>query len=243
MLPTGRPPGDTESDRVYRVLRDEILRGVLAPGEPLLEVELMDRLACGRTPLREAVRLLVTDGLVEVATRRGTYVTQVDIQDCEMLVDLRIAVERLLASSVVRYATPRQIAGLGEFIGAVEAGDSDVDDLDFDAGFHDRILAMSANRYITAVYWRLVGESMRLLQAVNAPLEPVDQLLPEFRAAHQAIIARDSTALEAALISHINSFVRGFDRGLSLMPGAVRATAPDGPDTSWARSERRSIPV
>ncbi len=219
MLPTGKPPALTESDRVYRQLRDLILRGKLAAGEALDESALMVQMACGRTPLREAVRNLVNDGLVEVVTRRGTYVTQVNLFDSGDLLDLRVAVERVLARSIVKSASVAQIAELSEFIES--AGVDSVDEVDFDAGFHDRLLAMSGNVYVTSIYWRLVGESMRLLAAVNAPYAPVAELLPEFRAAYAAIAARDAEALESALVDHVESFVRGFGRGMANLPAAM----------------------
>jgi DNA-binding GntR family transcriptional regulator len=52
MLPSGHTLSDTESDRAYRQLREAILRGELAPGQALVEADLMRALSVGRTPLR-----------------------------------------------------------------------------------------------------------------------------------------------------------------------------------------------
>ncbi|MBU2666187.1 GntR family transcriptional regulator [Actinoplanes bogorensis] len=225
MLPTGHPLGPTESDRAYRQLRDLILRGQLAAGTSLVEADLMERLAVGRTPLREAIRGLAGDGLVEVIGRRGTYVTHVDVRNCAPLLDLRLAVERAVAASVSANARPAHIRELGEFLD----DPSSLDDLDFDAGFHDRILLMCANPYITPIYWRLVAESMRLLAAVQAPLEPVRELLPEFRRAHQALVDRDAAALEDALITHVMTFQSRFNAALTGLPAAIRSAAMSTP--------------
>jgi DNA-binding GntR family transcriptional regulator len=222
-LPTGTRSVGTESDRAYQELRDAILRGRLAPGAALVEAELMASVGVGRTPLREAVRLLVTDGLVEVVTRRGTYVTRVDLNACAALLDVRLTVERLVARSVVAHASAAQVAELGRFVDEGAAAlDGSGDDLGFDAGFHDRLLAMAANPYLGPMYWRLVGESMRLLNAVGAPLEPVAELVPEFRRAQRAMVARDADALEAALVDHVGSFQRRFDAALSGLSAAMR---------------------
>ncbi|MBM2615692.1 GntR family transcriptional regulator [Actinoplanes sp. LDG1-06] len=224
MLPTGHPLGQTESDRAYRKLRDLILRGRLAPGSSLVEADLMESLAVGRTPLREAIRALAGDGLVEVIGRRGTYVTHVDVRNCGPLLDLRLAVERVVAASVAANARPGDVKELGDFLDAAGSGAS-ADDLDFDAGFHDRLLLMCANPYITPIYWRLVAESMRLLAAVGAPLEPVRELLPEFRRAHQALLDGDAAALEDALVTHVMTFRTRFEAALGALPAAIRSAA------------------
>ena len=80
------------SDRAYRTLRTEILDGVLEPGTVLQEVEQSVRLGVSRTPVREALRQLAADGLVE-ANGRGTIVTAVSSDDIVSLYELREALE------------------------------------------------------------------------------------------------------------------------------------------------------
>jgi DNA-binding GntR family transcriptional regulator len=226
MLPSGHTLSDTESDRAYRQLREAILRGELAPGQALVEADLMRALSVGRTPLREAVRTLVLDGLVEVITRRGTYVTQVDISDCANLLSIRAAVERVLAGSAVANASAVQVKELGDFIDRAESDHGvTLDDLTVDTGFHDRMLAMSGNPYLTPIYWRFVGESMRLLSAVGATYEPVADLVPEFRRAQRALAESDAGGLEDALLDHVRSFERRFAEALLRLPASIRSAA------------------
>ena len=81
------------SDRVYRVLRDEILEGALAPGSALAEIEQSERLGVSRTPLREALSRLQSEGLVTTKGGRGLVVAEVSLQDVEALFEIREALE------------------------------------------------------------------------------------------------------------------------------------------------------
>lgn len=69
-------PSKTLADRLREQVSDEILRGVLVPGIPLEEVELARRFDVSRTPVREAIRLLVASGLVEARPHRGAVVAR-----------------------------------------------------------------------------------------------------------------------------------------------------------------------
>ena len=68
-------------ETVCEVLRDAIRRGVLEPGERLMEVQLAEELGISRTPVREAIRKLEQEGYVIMLPRRGTYVSSVSVHD------------------------------------------------------------------------------------------------------------------------------------------------------------------
>jgi DNA-binding GntR family transcriptional regulator len=90
------------SDRAYRVLRHEILDGVLPAGAVLLEVEQSARLGVSRTPLRSAVARLVADGLVAGRSGRGFSVTEMSVQSITDLYELREALEERAAALAAR---------------------------------------------------------------------------------------------------------------------------------------------
>lgn len=91
------------SERAYRALRRDILNWDLAPGAPLAEVELSERLGVSRTPVREAVARLVADGLAAAQRGRGTVVSDVSLDDLTDMFVLRRVLEtesaRLAAGS------------------------------------------------------------------------------------------------------------------------------------------------
>ncbi len=118
----------TQADIAYAVLRDEILEGLIGPGERLVEIPLAERLGMSRTPVREAVGRLVSDGLARRLSGGGV-VAATETMD-EMLDTLRIfeVLEGLAARLAVDRASPRQIQRLrvlvGEMRTAIQAGDN-----------------------------------------------------------------------------------------------------------------------
>ncbi|MGR0321237.1 GntR family transcriptional regulator [Agromyces sp. ZXT2-3] len=88
-------------ERAYEAIRHEILDGVLGPGAVLQEVEQSVRLGVSRTPVREALRRLAADGLVE-ATGRGSIVTEISREDIVALYELREALEACAAGLAAR---------------------------------------------------------------------------------------------------------------------------------------------
>ncbi|GAA1022288.1 GntR family transcriptional regulator [Acrocarpospora pleiomorpha] len=103
------------------------MSGVFSPGDPLVEVALADRYKVSRTPIREALRKLQADGLVEQFAR-GYRVSQNSPQDILDLYDVRIALEQVAAQSAAERRTPYDLARLGRahqaLVDAVAAGDS-----------------------------------------------------------------------------------------------------------------------
>lgn len=92
-----------ESDRVYATLLDEIQRGVLSPGTVLGEVEQASRLGVSRTPVREAIGRLTSDGVAAQISPRITAVTDFDAGDIRALFEVR----RALEECTVRLAATR----------------------------------------------------------------------------------------------------------------------------------------
>ena len=94
------------SDRAYAALREQILDGRLAPGSVLGEVEQSTRLGVSRTPLREALARLTSDGLVSTHSGRGVVVTDVDLGRIRELFEVRSALEEQAARLAARRRDP-----------------------------------------------------------------------------------------------------------------------------------------
>ncbi len=96
----------------YEVLKHAIITGDIAAGERIVETDYAERLHISRTPLREALRKLERDGLVEYVPRRGVVVRAFTIQDVEEIYTIRNALELLTLPSIVQKATAEDIAAL-----------------------------------------------------------------------------------------------------------------------------------
>ncbi|MEX8056803.1 GntR family transcriptional regulator [Microbacterium sp. 16-032] len=113
------------SERAYATLLDEIQTGVLSPGTVLGEVDQSTRLGVSRTPLREALRRLASDGLVAQASARVTVVAGIDVDDIRSLFDLRRALETEAARLAARRGDRAAFRELATEFAGVDTADAD----------------------------------------------------------------------------------------------------------------------
>lgn len=138
------------SDRAYRTLLEEIQHGVLAPGEVLAEVEQATRLGVSRTPLREAISRLTTEGLVVQQSPRVTVVSPIDAEEISKLFDVRYALEATAARIAAQQPARQEFAELAEeFTSVTPAEDAD-GYYELIAQFDELIDGATANKYLTA---------------------------------------------------------------------------------------------
>ena len=97
---------------IYNRLLDEIRLGDLLPGTRLREVEIADRLGASRTPVREAIRLLESDGLVAHVPRLGATIRTLDYPEIMELYEMRSVIEGTTARLAARAASPVEIDAL-----------------------------------------------------------------------------------------------------------------------------------
>ena len=98
----------------YEVLKHAIITGDIPAGERIVETDYADRLHISRTPLREALRKLERDGLVEYVLRRGVVVRAFTIADVEEIYTIRNSLEMLTLPAIIEKATDEDIASLRE---------------------------------------------------------------------------------------------------------------------------------
>jgi len=103
-------------DVVFNTLRQAILKGELAPGERLMEIQLAEKLGVSRTPIREAIRKLELEGLVSIIPNKGAYVTGITRKDVEDIYAIRSLLEGLCARWATAYITEKQLDALEENI-------------------------------------------------------------------------------------------------------------------------------
>ena len=140
--------------RAYEALLAEIQDGTLRPGAVLGEVEQAARLGVSRTPLREALRRLAADGLVEQASPRVTVVTGIDASDIRALFAVRRALEETAARLAAQTTERSVFAALAAEFATVDAGAGPTADADayyaLIARFDAELDAAVANDYLTS---------------------------------------------------------------------------------------------
>ena len=159
-------------DVVFNTLRDAILTGKLVPGERLMENQLAEKLGVSRTPVREALRMLELENLVELVPRKGAQVLDMSEKDITNILEVRSALEGLATSLACKKMTKEDLQQLKnmevDFEKAV--ADNDVDHfVDIDEDFHDLIFAATENDKLINIFrnLRIQLYRYRMAQAKN----------------------------------------------------------------------------
>jgi DNA-binding GntR family transcriptional regulator len=150
-------------DRVVRAIRDAIIEGRLRPGEKVPESDLAQQLTVSRTPIREAIRVLEGQGLVEVNPKRGTYITMPDWADAKDALCVRSALEILAIDQAIErsseadwnYLFGKLEEILVEMAQAAASNDT-IRAIEFDIEFHATLMKASKNRHLMRS-WHAVG--------------------------------------------------------------------------------------
>jgi len=136
-------------DQVYAAVRARILSGELPRGSRLRQAALADELGVSRTPLREALRRLATEGLVELEANRGATVAEHDFADQRQSWLARRALEPGAARIAAERRDAGAIAAMRQAIAAQRAAGGDpAESYDVNRGFHLALVAASGNPYL-----------------------------------------------------------------------------------------------
>jgi DNA-binding GntR family transcriptional regulator len=117
---------DTLAEQAYNAIEELIMTATLMPNTFVSELKLSEDLGIGRTPVREALKRLEADGLVAIIPSRGIFVTEVDLKQQLMVLEVRRQLERLIAMRAARHATAAERKRFQELISLMQdAADTD----------------------------------------------------------------------------------------------------------------------
>lgn len=139
------------AEQAYEVLEEMIVTLVLPPGAQVTEGKLIEETGLGRTPIREALQRLSEAGLINIVPRQGTTVTEIDVGDQLLLLEVRRELERLIATSSARRRTPEQSEALAEMASEMRRAAATDDYLLFlrvDRSFNQCAAESAANRHL-----------------------------------------------------------------------------------------------
>lgn len=135
-------------DVVFNTLRDGILRGILEPGERLMEVHLANKLGVSRTPIREAIRKLELEGLVIMTPRKGAVVASITEEDLVDVLEVRTVLECLCVELACEKITEEELVELKVAMDRFRKGITLNDPTEIaarDVAFHDIIYTATRN--------------------------------------------------------------------------------------------------
>ena len=157
-------------DKIANFVREAIIVGKLKPGEKISEAKLADELHISRTPIREAIRMLESEGFVSIIPRRGTIVSEFSLEDLYEYFQIKACLEGFAAASVVDSLSEREFNKLKrlnkEEMAAISAGDFS-HYLRIHDDFHQIFLARTANRKLFSLIQHMGFHIRRLEKIFN----------------------------------------------------------------------------
>lgn len=193
-------------NKVFKYIKSQIINGAYGPGETLLESKLADELGVSRTPIREAIRLLEMEGLVETTTKKGAIVLGISQQDVEDIYTVRQLVEGLAARWAAERLTPAELKELQKTYELMEfyAQKHEVEEIaELDNKFHQMIYEAAGSKilYLTLRNLHQYVQIARLQSLGMQNRLPLT--LNEHHAVLQALEAKDPAKAEKAMTEHV----------------------------------------
>jgi DNA-binding GntR family transcriptional regulator len=194
------------AEAIHRHLANEIVRGVIRPGDRLIETQLCERFGCSRSPLREALRMLSADGLVTIEPRRGARVVPLSAAAVSDLFQVRVLLEGLAARLAAERRTPAQLAELERLDAAMQQAVLQHEKrqyFDLNAKFHQRIATIAGNEYLAPLHRAAADRSFLPLFLFLSGPQHLERAATEHAGILDALRKGDGEAADALMRDHI----------------------------------------
>ncbi len=193
---------------IFNTLREAIIVGELKPGERLMEVQLADKMGVSRTPVREAIRKLELEGLVEMLPRKGAHVADLSVKDIMDVLEVRSTLDGLASSLSAARITDDEIKELkhllSQFANYVEK-DNLQGLIKKDVEFHDVIYRSSRNDKLIQISNNLREQVQRFRVIYIKDYSSSKDLVREHNEIFEAITGRNPEAAMKCAQKHIKN--------------------------------------
>jgi DNA-binding GntR family transcriptional regulator len=192
-------------DDVYDELKRRIVELDFKPGQVLHEKDLAEAFSVSRTPIREALIRLESDGLVRVSRGRGAYVTEVSLQNLKESFEIRSHLAALVGRLVVVRATEEEVAAMEELLARIESETEAAALRSLDMAFHDLVNAATHNAMLAETLTRMRNQVSRVWDT-NIPAGEdhfFNGIHEEFSGLAAAVRAKDSDGVAEVLRCHL----------------------------------------
>jgi DNA-binding GntR family transcriptional regulator len=203
------------ADKAYQAIRELIVSLELAPGAVIDEPELMERLGIGRTPVREGLRRLAHERLVEVYPRRGMFVTGVDVRELARLSEVRAVLEPEAARLAAERATDLDRAAVAELLDELGAGGRDDRELmELDERIHGAVYRAAHNDLLEATLGQYYVLALRIWSMALDRQEELEEAVDAHRTLLEAIRDGDGERAAETMRAHVQNFEQAMRRML-----------------------------
>ena len=194
--------------KVFSQIENDILNGKYKPGDNLIETKLSEELGVSRTPVREAIRQLELEGLVQTIPNKGAIVKGITLQDVEDIYTIRMMIEGLAARWAAHKITDGELAELKEAVELEEFYTIKNDSehlMMFDSRFHDIIFKASKSKplmHMLRTFHHYVQRARNI--SMSSP-ERARMVLEEHRQILEAIESRNAEKAEMLTYQHVKN--------------------------------------
>jgi DNA-binding GntR family transcriptional regulator len=199
------------AERAYRTIRQKIMDGSFAPGAPLREEMLASEIGVSRTPVRDALRRLLADGLVESTRNYGTFVAEITVDDVQEVWQLRSMLEGFAARRAATRITAGELLALEALADAMEAiGGQDESRVArfhaLNAEFHTLLVRAARSRRLEGMLARVFQVPLVLLKQYRMQeLVNIDRSNRHHREIIDALRAHNAEWAGLMVSAHLNA--------------------------------------
>jgi DNA-binding GntR family transcriptional regulator len=192
--------------RVTDAVREAILQGVLSPGEQINQAQIAAKLGISRGPLREALRQLEEEGLVQSYPHKGTFVTEITPASIEEIYSIRRVLETFAVARMIEHPNPSVLRQLNDIVQEMRAASDAVDNTELnelDFLFHAAIVR-GANHALLLQLWKSIEIGVRRVVALRHGIyENLHDVVGNHPDLLAAIEAKDTPRATLLLDAHI----------------------------------------
>ncbi|MGH6923234.1 MAG: GntR family transcriptional regulator [Propylenella sp.] len=195
-------------DEVAERLRELILSGDLEPRARVNELELSQLFGISRTPLREAIKILATEGLLELLPNRGARVASLSEKEIDEMIEVVAGLEATAADLACRAITDDELSAIEKrhrtMVNAWKRGD-EATYFRLNREIHDAIMRASRNGFLQSIYANIAGRIQKTRYMAHKTAEQWRRAVRDHDEMVRLLKARDSDRLGALMRSHVRS--------------------------------------
>jgi DNA-binding GntR family transcriptional regulator len=196
-------------EKAYELIKQKIINGDFEPGSRMMEEALAEEISMSRTPVREAINQLSSEGLIENIPRKGIFFTLVSKEETKDLLDLRITLESLAVKKCIEKLNQQELqileSNVSEFKKALDIEDYKKCN-ELDSLFHSEIANISGNKKLIK-FLKEVEDFMliaRTLEKMSSPKVKNDLTIEDHVEILEAIKRKDAEAAVNSIVKNIN---------------------------------------
>lgn len=208
-------PTQSSGEAAYDALVSALRTGTFRPGDRLREEDVADRLGLSRTPVREALRRLESDGIVEHRPRIGAVIRALSHGEIVELYEMRMVLERTAAEMAAKHGTPAEFDALDDLNDLIEAERSDpAQGAAINQDFHRGLYLAGRNRFLMESARALNNSLLLLGPTTYTDPDRIDVVVQQHRDIVTALRGGDAKAAGGAAEAHLQTSLRHRLRGV-----------------------------